>query len=78
MRRLLSALAVVVYLVLRGGFLTGVSSSNLNPYGFVAMAALVGLFSKQATNKLDELFSTMFRTDAERALKDKLNTPDPR
>jgi hypothetical protein len=50
-------------------------AAGLNPFGFVAVAALVGLFSKQATNKLDELFSTMFRTDKERELKDKLR-PD--
>jgi hypothetical protein len=37
------------------------------------VAAIVGLFSKQATSKLDELFGTMFRTDKERELKDKLN-----
>jgi hypothetical protein len=71
-----SALAVVVYLVIRGGFFVGTSAGGiLNPFGFVAVASLVGLFSKQATNKLDELFSTMFRTDKERELKDKL---DPR
>ena len=71
-----SALAVVVYLVIRGGFFVGTSAGGmLNPFGFVAVAALVGLFSKQATNKLDELFNTMFRTDKERELKDKL---DPR
>jgi hypothetical protein len=69
-----SALAVVVYLVLRGGFFVGTSAGGiLNPFGFVAVAALVGLFSKQATSKLDELFGTMFRTDKERELKDKLN-----
>jgi hypothetical protein len=71
-----SALAVVGYLVLRGGFFVGTSAGGIvNPFGFVAVASLVGLFSKQATNKLDELFSTMFRTDKERELKDKL---DPR
>lgn len=45
----------------------------MNPFGFVAVACLVVLFSKQATNKLDELFRTMFRTDKERELKDKLD-----
>jgi hypothetical protein len=71
-----ASLAVVVYLVIRGGFFVGTSAGSIvNPFGFVAVATLVGLFSKQATNKLDELFSTMFKTDKERELKDKL---DPR
>ena len=71
-----SALAAVVYLVIRGGFFAGASlGTNLNPHAFVAMGTLVGLFSKQAVNKLDELFTTLFKTDKERELKDKL---DPR
>ena len=60
-----------MYLVVRGGFFVG-TAAGLNPFGFVAMAALVGLFSKQATSKLDELFSTLFRTGKEGELKDKL------
>jgi hypothetical protein len=68
-----SALAMVMYFVIRGGFLASATGTEeLNPWGFVAVAALVGLFSKQATNKLDELFSTMFKTDKERELSDKL------
>jgi hypothetical protein len=68
-----AALAMVMYLVIRGGFFASTTgAAALNPWGFVAVAAMVGLFSKQATNKLDELFSTMFRTDKERELKDKL------
>lgn len=70
-----SSLAMVVYLVIRGGFFAAASgTAALNPWGLVAVAALVGLFSKQATNKLDELFSTMFRTDKDLELRDKLNT----
>jgi hypothetical protein len=64
---------MVMYFVIRGGFLASATgTAELNPWGFVAVAALVGLFSKQATNKLDELFSTMFKTDKERELRDKL------
>jgi hypothetical protein len=64
---------MVMYFVIRGGFLASATGTEeLNPWGFVAVAALVGLFSKQATNKLDELFSTMFKTDKERELSDKL------
>jgi hypothetical protein len=69
-----ASLAMVVYLVIRGGLFAAASgTAALNPWGLVAVAALVGLFSKQATNKLDELFSTMFRTDKDRELRDKLN-----
>ena len=60
---------------MRGGFFASTSSATtVNPWGIVAVAALVGLFSKQATNKLDELFTTMFRTDKDLALKDKLGS----
>jgi len=70
-----AALAVVVYLVIRGGFFSGTpAGGSSNPFGFVAMAALVGLFSRQAISKLDELFSTLFRTDKDRELKDKLES----
>jgi hypothetical protein len=70
-----AALALVFYLVVRGGFLTTASkSSDINLYGLVAISGMVGMFSKQATNKLDELFSTMFKADTDdRTLKNKLN-----
>jgi hypothetical protein len=45
----------------------------VNPYGMVALAGLVGMFTKQATDKLSEVFSTLFKTDREKELKDKLN-----
>lgn len=73
-----SALAVVVYLVLRGGFFGSVSAGEgLNPFGFVAVAALVGLFSKQATRKLDDVFTTIFSSNKEKELKDKLDESRP-
>ena len=46
----------------RQRFASTSGATTVNPWGIVAVAALVGLFSKQATNKLDELFSTMFQT----------------
>jgi hypothetical protein len=68
-----ASLAIVMYFVVRAGFFASTTGANaLNPWGFVAVAAMVGLFTKQATNKLDELFSTMFRTEKDRELKDKL------
>jgi hypothetical protein len=69
-----AALALIFYLVFRGGFLTTASkSSDVNVYGLVAISGMVGMFSKQATNKLDEVFSTMFKSEKDdKNLKDKL------
>jgi hypothetical protein len=69
-----AALALIFYLVVRGGFLNGATKgSDLNIYGLVAISGMVGMFSKQATNKLDELFSTMFKSEKDdRTLKNKL------
>jgi hypothetical protein len=56
------ALALVFYFVVRGGFLTtSGGAKDINPYGIAALAGLVGMFSKQATDKLSEVFSTLFR-----------------
>src|SRR5262249_30670600 len=41
------ALAWLVFLVFRGGFLGGTGTAGLNPYAFGALGALSGLFSKQ-------------------------------
>lgn len=72
-------LALIFYLVLRGGFLaTGDTSSAVNHYGMAAIAGLVGLFSKQATDKLSELFDDMFRTREQGdEREDKLKNPVP-
>ena len=66
------ALALLFYLVLRGGLIVptlpggenaGKDTSHfINPYGIAAISALAGLFSKQATDKLREIFDTLFRT----------------
>jgi hypothetical protein len=56
------ALAVLFYFAVRGGFFGADTPNNvINPYGIGALAGLVGLFSKQATDKLRELFDTLFR-----------------
>jgi hypothetical protein len=55
-------LALLLYFVFRGGFFSGNSPSTaVNPYGIAALAGLAGLFSKQATDKLREVFETLFR-----------------
>ena len=74
-------LAVVFYLVVRGGFLSaGTNAGNINPFGIAALAGLVGMFSKQATDKLNEVFNTLFRTapgEGDSKRKDNLTNPMP-
>jgi hypothetical protein len=53
-----SALAVVFYVILRGGLVTG-TAAQVNFFGFAAISALVGLFSPEAAEKLKQIFSTM-------------------
>ena len=56
------ALALIFYFVLRGGLLTTTGSSQfINPFGIAGVGGLVGLFSKQATEKLKEVFDTVFQ-----------------
>jgi hypothetical protein len=65
-----SALAVFFYFIIRGGLLVptlqSASDANLqgatlvlNPYGIAAFAALAGMFAKQATDKLAEVFEAV-------------------
>lgn len=72
-------LAVVFYLAIRGGFLTGGGDAgSINPFGVAALAGLVGMFSKQATDKLSEVFDTLFKTSAgDSKRKDDLHNPVP-
>ena len=53
-----SALAVVFYVILRGGLVTG-TAAQVNFFGFAAISALVGLFSSEAAEKLKQIFSTL-------------------
>ena len=73
-----SALAFVMYVALRGGLLTSdVANKAINVYGFASIGALSGLFSKQATDKLKEVFDTLFRTasaEGDGSRKDKLDS----
>jgi hypothetical protein len=58
-------LALFFYVTIRGGLFTGASSgAEINPFGVAALAGLAGMFSKQATDKLDEMFTALFRTNA--------------
>lgn len=60
-----SAVAMVVYFLIRAGLITGAgehATESLNPYGIASMAALAGMFSKQATDKLREIFQNICST----------------
>jgi hypothetical protein len=67
-----AALALLLYFVVRGGFITGTALSDtsseaasfINPFGMAALAGLAGLFTKQATDKLNEVFTTLFHPSA--------------
>jgi len=55
-----AVLGIVFYVVLRGGLFTEQSTSiAASPYGFAAVASLVGLFSEQAIVKLKQVFSSL-------------------
>jgi hypothetical protein len=70
-----SGLAFIFYLVIRAGFLAGTSADvkAVNPFGFVAVAALVGMFSDAAFRKLNEIFDTLFKVDAKDTRSGKLS-----
>jgi hypothetical protein len=76
-----SSLAVITYFAIRGGFLgTGTTTTDINPFGIAAVAGFVGLFSKQATDKLREIFDTAFRVEkgGDRERLDGLGVPAQR
>jgi hypothetical protein len=55
-------LGILFYFAVRGGFFSGsAAAGDVNPFGIAALAGLAGLFSKQATDKLEEMFETLFR-----------------
>jgi len=61
-------LGIVFYFVIKGGLLATVGSQNaseIDVYGLGAFAALVGLFSKQAVEKLRDVFGTLFITQSD-------------
>ena len=56
------SLALIFYFVIRGGLLSaGANASDVSRFGIAAVAGLVGMFSKLAADKLEELFSTLFK-----------------
>jgi len=74
-----TVIAIVVYLVLRAGFLGLQNNSvDVNLYGISALAALSGWFSKEAADKMREVFRTMFKTDQDAFRKDKVDERKPK
>jgi hypothetical protein len=60
-----ASLALLIYMLLRGGVLTGmqlVVTEGQQPYGVIGLAALAGMFSEKATKKLAEVFEAMFKS----------------
>jgi hypothetical protein len=55
-----AVLAVIFYLVIRGGFFSAESNpQHTSPFGFMALSAMVGMFSEQAVLKLKEIAETV-------------------
>jgi hypothetical protein len=71
--------ATVFYLVLRAGlFSPSATTTQVNPFGFAAIAGLVGLFSEQAMEKLHDVFGSLLapaRRGADRVGPDQ-NAPE--
>jgi hypothetical protein len=75
-----SGLSLFFYVGFRAGLLTtATAQGDINPFGIAAIGGLAGMFSKQATDKLNEVFTTMFKTstagDANRGGKLGPNAP---
>lgn len=62
------ALALVFYAALRGGMLAGTPAAvkDVNPYGVFTIAALAGMFSDKATQKLADIFDVLFKAEDNR------------
>jgi hypothetical protein len=61
-----ATLALIFYLVVRGGFFSPQSSfKETSPFGFAAFAALIGMFSPQAVLKLKEVAETLLTKPGE-------------
>lgn len=53
-------LALIFYIAVRGGLFPQATIQQTNPFGFIALSALVGLFSVQAALKLQDIAETVF------------------
>jgi hypothetical protein len=65
-----SALALIFYFAIRGGFLSvSAGVEAVSHFGVAATAGIVGMFSKEATDKLHEVFVALFRPKDQRVDK---------
>jgi hypothetical protein len=64
-------LGLSLFFAVRAGFVTG--QDAVNPYAVVALGLLGGWFSKTTSDKLQEVFETLFKTNADRERADKLD-----
>jgi putative Ig domain-containing protein len=66
-----AAMALIFYAVLRGGFLAGspADAKVVNHFGVIAIGALVGMFADKASQKLAEIFDTLFTSPDNRSGK---------
>ena len=72
-------LGLIFYYALKGGILvltTTTGAENLNDYALAAVGGLVGMFSKNALEKLREVFNTLFST-RESTVQPALNSEKP-
>jgi len=61
-------LAIAVYFLIKGGLLVlgeAPTSSEVNVFGLSGLSLLVGMFSKNAVEKLREVFSTLFASQSD-------------
>lgn len=64
-------LGITLYFALRAGVVAG--ASTMNPYVVVAFGLLGGWFSKTTTDKLQEVFETLFTSNQDQQRRDKLS-----
>ena len=63
-------LALAIFLTLKAGLLGTIDA--VNPYGVTAISLLGGWFSKTTTDKLQEVFEVLFKTNADSQRVNKL------
>jgi len=75
LRPLIAAvLAMLVYVVFRGGFLsTTATAKDVNLFGVAAISGLAGLFSKQVIDKLEDVMQVVFASNGDAKRTGKLS-----
>ena len=66
-------LSLIFYLIIRAGLFNEFDTST-DFYTIIALSGLIGLFSKQALNKLSEIFDALFSSSKEAKLPDKIGS----